>query len=181
MISRQLGVAVLSLMLSYQSLSAQELPQPSVQHQQLAREVGVWDAKSKTWMAPGTEPVLGTATETNTMLGGFWLLSEYKGDFQGTPFTGRSQLGYDVETEEYILTWIDSMAPALLIARGAYDVPTHTLTLEGEGTDWMTGEPKLIKMVTIYKDDNHKLFEIYEAPVGSDDWNKTLEIDYTKR
>lgn len=161
--------------------TAQELPQPTTFHQQLARDVGDWEAKVTMWPMPGMDPVVSSGKETSTMLGGFWLLSDFEGDFQGMPFTGRSQLGYDTETGEYVSTWIDSMAPAMFVSRGKYDVATNTLTLEGECNDWITGEPERMKHVTKYTDETHKTFEMYEAPAGSDDWHKSLMIEYTKK
>ena len=174
-------LALLAIVLLAPPAASQELPKPTVYHQQLARDAGVWEAKVSMWPTPDAPAVESTATETNTMLGGFWLLSEFQGDFQGSPLTGRAQLGYDTETGEYVSTWIDSISPILFVARGEYDVATHTLTLKGEGTDWMTGERKQVRMVTTYRDERHKLFEIHEAPVGSDQWWKSMQIEYTKR
>lgn len=160
---------------------AQDFPQPTPAHKAMAREVGTWDASVRVWMTPDAPPETSAASETCKMLGGFWLVTEFNGDMGGIPFTGRSQMGYDADSGEYFATWIDSMAPAMYRTRGKYDVATHTLTLAGEGDDWMTGEPKRMKMITRYIDDNNKRFEIHESPIGSDDWRKTMEIDYTRK
>ena len=159
---------------------AQALPEPSEEHEILKHEVGSWDAVVSMWMAPDAPPTKSTGKETNTMLGEFWLLSDYEGDFQGAPFIGRSQLGYGPAKGEYVSTWIDSMAPSLFVSRGPYDAATQTMTLTGEGIDWMTGEPKQVRQVITFVDDDHKRFEIHEAAIGSDDWQKTMEIEYTR-
>lgn len=160
---------------------AQDFPQPTEAHELLAREAGVWEASTKSWMAPGAPPEESTGVETNQMLGGFWLVSEFQGDMGGVPFTGRGQIGYDPETGDYVMTWIDSMAPKLFQCAGSYDETTRTLTFVGEGTDFMTGEAKRMKLATRYDGDDRKHFEIHEAPVGSDEWRKSMEIDYVRR
>ncbi len=169
-----------ALLMTASTATAQPAP-PTVEHQQLAREVGVWDAEVRFWMQPGAEPLVSEGSETCEMLGRFWLISKFEGSFAGMPFSGVGQTGYDVEAGEYVSTWIDSMAGNVLISRGAYDVTTHTLTLTGEGKDAMTGQPKQIKMTTQYADEEHKQFVLYEAAVGSDEWHKVMEIDYTRR
>ena len=160
---------------------AQVPPQPTAEHQQLAREVGEWDAEVRFWTEPGAEPLVSEGSETCEMLGGFWLISKFSGSFAGMPFTGIGQTGYDPESGEYVSTWIDSMAANMLVSRGTYDVVTHTLTFVGEGKDSMTGKPKQIKMTTQYTDDDHKQFVLNEAAIGSDNWHKVMEIDYERR
>ncbi len=162
---------------SIHQTTAQEFPQPTKQHEQLKREVGVWDSTSRVWMAPGTEPLTSQGVETCVMCGPFWLLSTYEGEFGGEKFVGKGQLGYDKETGEFVSTWIDSMVEDMLISRGSYDVKTHKLTLIGDTTDWMTGEKKTVKMITHYQSDEKKHFEIHEQKEGSAEWVKTLEID----
>lgn len=161
--------------------AAQELPQPTNAHKQMAREAGVWDGEAQVWMAPGAPPEKSACSETCEMLGGFWLVSDFQGEFAGTPFTGQSQLGYEPETGEFVSTWVDSMAPALFVSRGKYDVATHTLTLLGEGKDWMTGEAKETKLVIQYVDDDHKNFEVHERPTGADEWRRSMRVEYVRR
>ena len=173
--------AVVGMIVAASTATAQAPPQPTVEHQQLAREVGVWDAEVRFWMHPGAEPMVNAGSETCEMLGGFWLLSKFSGSFGGMPFTGVGQTGYDPETGEYVSTWIDSMTSNVLLSRGTYDVATHTLTLTGEGKDTMTGKPKQIKMTTQYTDEDHKQFILNEAAIGSDAWRKVMEINYVRR
>lgn len=176
------GQAVLATVFAPSFAVAQELPQPTPQHEEMAREAGVWDAKVKTWMAPGAPPQESTGTETCQMLGGFWLESRFEGEFGGEPYTGVAQTGYDPEKQEYVSTWIDTMTPSLLVSRGGYDADSHTLTLySNEHTCCYTGTQKRLKLVTKYADADHKHFEMYETPADEENWSKTMEIDYTRR
>lgn len=162
--------------------AAQQLPQPTAEHQELDREVGVWDAEVRMWMDPSAPPSESTATETVERFGRFFVNGHYVGSFAGQPFEGRSQLTYDPEADEYVCTWIDTFTPMVTVSRGPYDAETKTLTLlSGEHKCVMTGQQKRTKMVTVYPDDDHKHFEIHETPAGADEWTKIMEIDYTRR
>jgi hypothetical protein len=160
--------------------AAQELPQPTEQHQQLAREVGVWNATVKMWVQPDAEPVVSQGKETCQMFGKFWLVSEYEGDFASMPFSGRALLGYDTHAKQYVSTWADTTSPDLFISRGSYDAETHTLTLTGEGRDMLTGKLQPMKLTTRYIDNDHKTFEFFEGVKGSDEWRKTMQMDYVR-
>src|SRR5262249_52422264 len=87
------------------------LPKPTAEHKVLAQEAGAWDGTIKMFMAgPDAPPSVSKGVETNTLgLGGFWMLSEFKGEFGGMPFEGRGTFGYDPVKKKYVGTWIDSM------------------------------------------------------------------------
>lgn len=148
----------------------------------MAREAGVWDADIQMWMDPSAPPTKSTGTETCETFGEFFVTSHFESTFAGQPYQGASQTTYEPETKQYVSSWIDTMAPTLLVSRGEYDAATHTLTLlSDEHTCCMTGQRKRLKMVTTYTDNDHKHFEIHETLAGADDWAKTMEIDYTRQ
>jgi len=176
------AVAANLLLVAVAPLAAQQLPQPTKAHQMMAREAGVWDAKVTLWPAPGAPAETSTGTETCEMLGDFWMTARFEAEFGGQPFSGLSQTGFDEESGEYVGTWIDTMTPKLTTMRGKYDVATHELTMLTDVFKCcMTGENKRMKMVTTYQDDDHKHFEIHEQMDGSDEWRKSMAIDYTRR
>ena len=155
---------------------------PTAEHRALASEVGVWDAESKFWMAPETDPLESKAVETNTMLGEFWINSQYKSDLGGVPFEGHGQFGYDPVAKKFVGTWIDTMSPFLSTMEGAMDEAHKTLTVFSKGRDPQTGEENVSKMVTTYVDDNHKKFEMFGPVEGKEGhWWKMMEVNYTRR
>ncbi len=164
---------------------AQETPPlmtPTKAHEEMAHEVGVWDAESTTWEKPDAEPMTSKGLETNKMLGKMWLLSEYEGDYQGMKFQGRMQLGYDPLKKKYVGTWVDTISPFIFSMEGDYDAATHTLTLMMHGTSAMTGKPETAKNVTRYTDEDTKVFEMYMPVEGQDGkWWKMMEIKYKRR
>ncbi|MEX2168973.1 MAG: DUF1579 domain-containing protein [Pirellulales bacterium] len=180
---RLMSVAVLCLVAVAASVAQEgefQAPQPSPEHEQMAREAGVWDAKCKLWFTPDAEAVESDATETNTMLGKFWLLSEFKGNFGGMEFTGRGQFGYDPAAKKCVGTWVDTISPYMQTMEGTYDTKTHTLTMTTEGRDVHTNKVLKGKNVTTYIDNNTKKFEMYgPGPDGIE--FKMMEIMYKRR
>ncbi len=152
------------------------------EHKAIAAEAGVWDAQSKFWMAPDTQPMISNAVETNTILGGMWLVSDYRGDMGGMTFVGHGQFGYDPVAKKYIGTWIDTMSPYLSVMEGTRDPATQTLTMISKGRDARTGKESISKMVSKFKDEDHKTFEMYSPVAGQEgQWWKMMEIEYTRR
>lgn len=171
---------LITVFLAAAAACAQELPQPTVYHKEMAREVGEWDAKCTMWQSPDAEPVESTGSETISMLGSMWTVGKFDGDFAGMPFTGHSQLGYDPVEKEYIGTWIDSISPYMMSMRGTYDPQTHKLEMATQGRDWMTNEPCAGRVVTTYHTNDSKTFEMY-GPDKSGKEFLHMRIEYTRR
>ncbi len=85
------------------SASAQD-SSPLPQHKILAMEEGVWDAEI-TMTIPGQEASKSKGVETNRLMAGKWLISEFKGEFFGAPFEGHGVNGYDAKKGKYSATW----------------------------------------------------------------------------
>ena len=113
------------------------------------------------------------------MPGGMWLLSEFKAEFGGRPFTGRGQFGYDPIKKAYVGTWIDSMSPSITNLEGKYDAKAKTMTYEGEGVDGATKVKYHQKMVTTTKPDGSRVFTLFMA-MGDAKEAKFMEVTYTR-
>ncbi|TWT99354.1 hypothetical protein Pla108_02910 [Botrimarina colliarenosi] len=170
---------VFSLLIAPLAL-AQMPPEPTAFHRDMAREVGVWDAKVTVWTAPDAEPEHSTGVETITAMGPLWTVGKFQGDFAGMPFEGRSQMGYDPAEKQYIGTWIDSVSPYLMTMQGSYDPSTHQLTMESNCRCWQTNEPQKGRMVTTYLDENSKVFETF-GPDDEGNEFRSMRIEYTRR
>jgi hypothetical protein len=178
------SVVVTLLFLAMPSIAgAEDYTKPTKEHEAMAYEEGTWDADVSMWMSPDAEPMKSKAVEKNEMLGKMWLMSQFEGEFGGEKFTGRSAMGYDPIKKKYVGGWVDSMSPFMMRMEGDYEVGAHTLTMMGEGTDVMTGKPAKHKMVTQYEDDDKKTFTMYRQAdsQGEDEWQKTMEIKFTRR
>jgi len=151
-------------------------PKPGPEHQMLARDAGVWDANVESWMEPGKPPAVSKGVETNTMMGGMWLLTEFKGDFMGAPFQGHGVTGYDPVKKKFVGTWVDTMSMAQNLSEGTYDPTTKTLTgyVDGPGPD---GKPARMKQVSEWKDPDTRVFTMY--PPGGND--PMMRITYKRK
>ena len=90
------------------------MPTPGPEHEMLRKDVGTWDATVEMFMAPGAPPEVSKGTETVTMMGGFWQITEFKSEMMGQPFEGRGATGYDPAKKKYVGTWVDTMTPGYL-------------------------------------------------------------------
>jgi hypothetical protein len=163
-------------------LHAQPYTTPTKEHEQMAHEVGVWDAEVTMWETPDAEPMKSKAVETNKLLGKMWLMSEFEGQFGDTKFSGRSALGYDPIKKKYVGGWVDTISPFMTSMEGEYDVATHTLTMMGHGVNCFTGKEEQTKMITRYNSEDDKVFEIHMPVEGQEGkWWKSMEVKYKRR
>jgi hypothetical protein len=149
----------------------------------LAMEEGVWDADITTMM-PNADGKVETATskgvETNRMLAGKWLISDFKGEMFGSTFEGHGTNGYDAKKRKYVASWVDTMSVHLDTMEGTYDEKTKTLTLnsDSEGPD---GKPMKMRLETRFNEDATRVFSLYMKEDSQKDFFKMMEIKYTKR
>ena len=170
-----LAVAVLA-----GAASAQDFERPGKEHELLKKDVGVWKASMKHRM-PGSDTLqpMGAGKETNRLLGnGMWLVGDFTGSAMGQPFHGHSLTGYDNEKGKYVAVWTDTLSSRMTPMEGT--VEKGTLTMYSEGVDPVTGQKQRAKQVTAYQGDDKRTFRMYSAPLGSDDWTLSFQIDYER-
>src|SRR5436309_15335270 len=112
---------VASPALRAQAPGAPPMPKPGPEHELFKQDAGTWDATVEAWMAPGAPPTTSKAVETNVLgCGGLCLVTEFKGDFGGTPFEGHGTSAYDSAKKKYVGSWTDSMSTGLMIGESTY-------------------------------------------------------------
>lgn len=90
-------------------------------HSHLAKLKGRWEGTTKTWFEPGVladeSPMVGVI---RPILGGRFILYEYSGSINETPFEGAAIIGYDLATETFQTAWVDSfhMSTAIMLSEG---------------------------------------------------------------
>jgi len=175
-----LAIALAStLALGARHATGQEEGKPGPQHQRLAAMAGTWDATIATVDSDG-QPVTTKGVAVRTVgLGGFWLLEDFRGEFQGAEFLGRGQTGYDPAKGKYVGSWIDSMSPALMVMEGDFDQSGKVLTTTGTGPG-MDGRPARFRNVSTLVDADTEVFEMFvTGPDGKE--QKMLTITYKRR
>lgn len=158
---------------------AQEMPKPGPEHAILLSDVGTWDATAEAWMAPNAPPSISKGVSEIRLLGGFWLLEDFKSEFMGQPFEGRGTTGYDADKKKYVGTWVDSMSPGLNTSESTWDAKTKTMSgyNEGPGPD---GKPTKTRGVTQWQDADTKVFSMY-APMPDGKDSLMMRITYKRR
>jgi hypothetical protein len=90
-------------------------------HKSLSALTGAWKGLTKTWFEPD---VLADESETQgtfrPVLGGRFLIYEYKGSMQGKPLEGMAIYGYDIPNNTLQCAWIDSfhMGTGIMLSNG---------------------------------------------------------------
>lgn len=156
------------------------MPKPGPHHAHLARVAGTWDATVEHFGPPGTPPQVSKGVEVNTLDGsGLWLISEFKGQFQGETFQGHGMTGYDPDKGRYTGVWADSMSTTPMITQGTCDGTgrIRTMTSEGPGMD---GKMTTWKMVDEAKGPDSHVFTM--STPGSDGKDQVMmRITYARR
>ncbi len=153
-----------------------ELPKPGPEFDVFQNDVGTWDVEIKTWAGPG-EPTLTKGKETNRMLGGFWLLSDFQGNMMGLDFQGHGVHTYDAEKQQYSGIWIDTLSAKKMNLIGKYNPSTKTMTYEGTAPR-ADGQPAKHVMTTKYREDGTREMSMHMQ--DGDEMIKIFEMSYTK-
>lgn len=157
------------------------LPKPGPEQDLLKRDVGVWDATVEMMMGPpGTAPAASKGVETNTLLGGLWLVTDFKGDMMGMPFQGHGTTGWDPDKKKYVGTWVDTMSTSVSTSEGTYDPAAKSMTSWMEAKD-PTGATTKMKTVSEWKDKDTRVFTMYAPPPGGGADMQTMRITYKRR
>jgi len=144
-------------------------------HKELKKFTGTWDA---TVTMQGGEPSKGV--ETNTLVcNGLWLLTQFKGEFQGSRFQGHGIMGYDPQKKKFVSVWVDSMTSSISLGEGTMDPETKALTtvMDGPGPDGGIVQQKTIET---WKDKNHRSV-VFAMPLASGKDATTMTIEYQRR
>lgn len=171
-----------------QEMSAEEMAAmaaavaPDENHAVLESLAGSWNHAIQFYPTPGAAPLEMTATSESEMsMDGRYLMSRYRGDFLGAPFEGSETMGYDKVKGQYFSLWVDNMSTGPMIAWGAYDPATKTLSMEGTFADPMSGErEKKIRNTTRLMDDGSIHYENW-GPGPDGEYYRTMVIRSTRQ
>jgi hypothetical protein len=154
---------------------------PGAPHQHLAAMVGTWDAVVKTWEDPSAPPSESKGTSVMSMvLGGRYLVQQFRGEMMGQPYEGTGYTGYDNVQKKYIGTWMDNMSTGMMVMTGTQDPATGKVNYVGKMWDAMTGKESSTREVMTKVAPDHFVFEMF-APGMDGKEMKMMEIQYTKK
>jgi len=169
-----LGIFVAAAALVLSPAARAQPAKPGPELEKLKQLEGTWEATMKF----GGSESKGTAVYRMD-LGGMWLVSDFKGEFGGMPFSGKGLDSYDPLTKKYVSVWVDSMSTVPMTTTGEYDKDGKVLTMTGEsrGPD---GKMQKVKMVSEMKDKDTMLFTMFgQGPDGKD--GEMFTISYKRK
>lgn len=169
---------------------------PRKEHQWLAQLEGTWDVTGQCVMDPKAAPKNVIGTECSKAIGGYWAVCKFEGRIdgqqqgkevtnekvagagQGMQFCGFMTIGFDVKSEKFIATWIDSTSNHMWRYEGELDDAGKVLTLEGEGPCPETGEEVKVREIIELRGTDQRVFRSQREKDGS--WVDGLTLNYTK-
>jgi hypothetical protein len=158
---------------------APPMPKAGPEHEVLKADVGTWDATVESFMPGAPQPMVSKGTETNTLVGGMWLVTDFKSEMMGQPFQGHGVSGWDPNKKKYVGTWVDTMSTGLGLSESTYDAATKTMNGTFEGPD-PTGQIMKMKSTVVVKDPNTRVFTM--SGPGPDGKDMTyMRITYNRR
>lgn len=154
-------------------------PQPGPEHKLLQDEAGTWDAVVEMAMPDGTKSTSKGVQVDTVGCGGMCLVTDFKSDMMGMPFTGHGMTTWDPYKKKYVGSWSDSMSSGLALTEGTYDAAAKSTTSWMEARD-MNGNLGKMRSVVEYPDADHKTMTAFmPGPDGKE--MPGMKISYTRR
>ena len=152
---------------------------PGEQHEVLARRAGKWKVVGQVWVEPGMDPVpMNAAATVEVLLGGRYLVEEFKSDFMGMPFEGRLIQGYDNLRELYWSMWTDNMSTGYWMSHGVQAGPGE-LKFEGTATDILSPNGRPTRMTRTDLEDGSYTMKMFDTRAGGREF-QSMELHYTR-
>jgi hypothetical protein len=151
---------------------------PGEKHKKMEFHLGDWKASTTMWMEGQESKSEGTA-HYEWALGGRYMMSRHKGDFNGMPFEGMGIDGYDNVNQEYFSIWMDNMGTGYMASKGKASSDGKSVTYTGTTKDPMTGQMVEHRMVSTITGADTSKFEMWMTTPGAKEV-KMMEIVYTR-
>ncbi len=154
---------------------------PGESHKMLGDLAGKWNYTSKMWQTSEAKPEESKGTSTmKKVLGGRFLMQEFKGKAMGKPFEGMGFIGFDNLKQAFQSTWMDSMGTGMVQGQGTYDTASKTIKENGEFSCPMTGDKaRTYRAEWVFADKTHMNYSMWTKDTDGKEF-KSMEIAYNK-
>ncbi len=145
-----------------------QLATPGEHHRRLDALAGKWELAVKWRNTPDAKwaESKGVA-EYKWVLGGRFLLEEFKYDMGGQPMEWLGIYGYDNFRKHYTTVWVDNMGTNTEFAEGQYDPKGGVFSYAGEQDDPATGGKRKFKwLITVEGQDKVRFDSYDQEPPG---------------
>lgn len=152
--------------------------QPTKEHQWLQQLVGEWTYEIEGMIEPDQPMETTTGTESVRSVGGLWVMAEGQGEMCGDMATTLMTLGYSLQKQRFVGTWIGSMMTHLWVYDGELDAAERVLTLHSEGPSMaVEGQMAQYKDVIEFKTPDHRVLTSF--CLGDDgQWQQFMTANY---
>jgi hypothetical protein len=153
------------------------VPLAGPEHEILKRNVGTWDVALEINIGPGMPPFTMAGVETDTLVGGRWLMTEFKSDMMGQPFESHGISGWDPDKKAYVSVTADTLSTSLTASESTYDAATNTETGWTEMRDPMGNKSKA-KVVVAWPAPDSRTVKIF---INASDPQPFMTMTYKKK
>lgn len=131
---------------------------PIKEHEWLQKLVGTWRTETEMSMGPDTPAQKTKGREVVSSLDGLWAFGDGEGENpDGTKWTYKNALGYDVSFKHYRGFTIMSMSSHLWVSVGTLSEDGNTMTLDCVGPSMVNdGETANYRDIITIVDENHR-------------------------
>ncbi len=135
--------------------TAQQATEPTKHHERLLAGVGQWEGTITNYMIPGMEKegMAAPCTETVQSVGKLWTTSRFVMEMPGMRFEGAGLLGWDVDKNKFVGTWVDSFTGHITMMEGDWNADTNAIEMHWEAADAATGEMVPHRSETVHRAD----------------------------
>lgn len=154
---------------------------PQEEHRWLQKLVGEWTYETEVVMGPDQPAEKATGTESVRSLGEFWIMAEGQGEMPGCGFaTTMITLGYDLQKQQYVGTWIASIMDYLWLYEGELDAAKQVLNLNSEGPDMIVeGKTAQYRDVIEFKSEDYRTMASYVLG-NNGQWQQFMTTHYRR-
>ncbi|CAG0979778.1 hypothetical protein PHYC_01702 [Phycisphaerales bacterium] len=143
--------------------------------------MGEWDATTKYWAEPGSQPQTSTATATFSTtpgMGGRFVTQQFKGDTGENYFIGNAWYGFNNTTQEFECAWIDNTSSNILFSHGTRD-GSGAINFTGTFADPTSGQKKTTRSKMSWTSKDAMVWEMWNTNSDGSEY-KSLEVTYTR-
>jgi hypothetical protein len=160
-----------------------EAAKPGPNHAFLAKSVGTWDGKLKSFDDPTAPKESACTSVVTSSLGGRFCRTEVTGAemFPGAgPFEGFGVTGFDNAIQKFTYFWADNMGTGFMTGTGELSPDKKTMTWTLTYNDPISKKSTAFKQVDHYISDNAFTMDMFgPGPDGKE--AKMMEISFTRK
>ncbi len=155
---------------------------PGEKHAVLAKSIGTWQGKSRTWMTPGAEPMASECTMlVSDFMDGRFTKWEMEGDMPGMgTMKGMGLYGFDNVQQKFVATWVTNCGTNIMNGTGERSSDGSTFTWTYGMHDPITKKPMTMRDIERHTGPDTFVLETWCTDPKSGKEFKMMEATFTR-